>query len=258
MNRDDTVVEIDLWKLLSACLQKWWIILLATLIGGIGSFVVARTLIIPTYESTVKIYVNNSEINVGNLSISASDLSASMQLVDVYEVILNTKDTMDIVIQRADLPYDHEELMKMLETTAVNDTQVFQVTVTSISPQEAQLIAATIGEVLPDVIAGIIDSADARIVEHAIVPNRRSAPSYSICTVVGAFIGCVIAAMAVCISEMTDTTIKSEEDLLEVTDLPILTHIPDFEGEEKAKYGYGKKAYAYGGYYGSNGKRGDN
>lgn len=252
MKKKDEVVEIDLWKLVLACLNRAWLIFLATVIFGTASFMFTKACVTPQYQSTVKIYVNNSDISVGNISISASDLTASIKLVEIYNVILNTKDTLDKVIEEAELDYDYEQLMSMLSTSAVDDTQVFKVTVTNKSPEEAQLIASTIGKVLPDVITTIIESADARIVEHAIVPTHRSSPSYSKNSLMGAFAGFVLSVVAICIAELTDTKIKNEEELLEIIDIPILTYIPDFNDGDKKSSHY-KKNY----YYRKDGSRGE-
>ncbi len=245
MNRNEDVIEIDLWKLITACLQKWWMIVLAALLCGTVGFGYSKLFIAPTYQSTVKIYVNNSEINVGNLSISASDLSASAKLVDIYEVILNTKDTLDVIIDKAglDYKYTYKDVRRMLNTASVNDTQIFQVTVTNTSPTEAHLIATTIGEELPDIIADIIDSADARIVEHSIVADQKVGPSNSRNALLGALIGFVIVVAIIVIRELLDTTITEESDIQEITDIPILTHIPDFGAAPRNKDRYAKNYY---------------
>ncbi|MCC8041984.1 MAG: hypothetical protein LIO69_00405 [Oscillospiraceae bacterium] len=247
MSREDDVIEIDLYRIMMACLKKWWAFLIVMVAFGVCGYVGTKLLVAPTYESTVKLYVNNQDLSVGNVSISTSDLNASAQLVDVYEVILNTKDTLDIVIDAAGLDYDYTQVLSMIETAAVNDTQIFQVTVTSTSPQEAQLIAATIGDVLPGVIEGIVENADARIVEHAIVPTRRSAPNYTQNAAVCALIGFVIVALIIVVQVVTNISINNEDDLLDVIrDIPVLTHVPNFDGGSKKVSRYSKNYYYQG------------
>ncbi len=235
---------MDLWQLFGICLKRWWLFALVMLAFGAAGFFGTRMLIPATYESTVKLYVNNQDLSIGNVSISTSDLSASVQLVDVYEVILSTKDTLDLVIEQAGLSYDYVQLKSMLSTSSVNSTQIFKVTVTSTSPKEAQLIASTIGDVLPDVIANIIESADARIVEHAIVPTQQSGPHYAKNAVMAAFVGFMLVLVFVCYCAITDVSIRSEQDLLdEIGDLPVLTHVPDFNSKLKKADRYSKNYY---------------
>ena len=103
-----------------------------------------------------------------------SDLNAAQSLVDTYAVILKSRGTLEEVIDKAQLPYTYEELSKMVETGAVDNTEIFSITVTSDDPQEATKIANTIVEVLPDRITEIMDGSDVRTVDFAVVPSKKS------------------------------------------------------------------------------------
>ena len=67
----------------------------------------------------------------------------------------------------------------------MNSTEVFSIEVTSADPQEAEKIANTIAELLPDRIAEIVDGSSVRIVDYAIVPSHKSSPSLSRYTMLG-------------------------------------------------------------------------
>ena len=103
--------------------------------------------------------MNNSSFSFGStsFSISSSELSASNSLVNTYIYILKSRTTLEDVISKAGLPYTYEELSKMITTNAVSGTAAFDVTVRSLSPTEAEHIANTIAQVLPERIAEIVD-----------------------------------------------------------------------------------------------------
>ncbi len=237
--KNNQVVEIDLLRLARACLKKLWFIITFSLLFGSCAYLGTKYYVTPMYQSTVKLYVNNSDISVGNVSISTSDLTASVQLVDVYEAILDTKDTLDVVIEQSGLDYTYSQISSMLSTSSVNDTQIFQVTVTNADPVEAELIASTIGEVLPDVIAEIIESADARIVEHAIVPSAPVSPNYMRNTMMGMMLGFVLSVGIIVLLEMMNTTIREEQDFVDIVEIPILAYIPDSGAKPKKSSSYG-------------------
>ena len=247
MNKNE-VVEIDLWKLLLACLKKWWLIFIAVVLFGTGTYVGSKLTIEPTYSSTLKLYINNN-LNIGNISISAADLSASIKLVDVYDVILRTKDTLDEISQKSGLSngerpkYTAGQIRSMLSTTSVNDTQVIQITVTNTSPEDAYRIAATLASELPDIFTGIIEGSVAKVVENPVIPTSASGPSYSKNAIIGALLGAILAVAIIVILELFDTTIKSEEDLLDIIDVPILTYIPDFENSQGKKDAKNQRYY---------------
>ena len=145
----------------------------------------------PSYDATASIYVNNSSFSFGStsFSISSSELNASNSLVNTYIYILKSRTTLEDVISTAELPYTFEKLSKMISTNAVTGTAAFDVTVRSSSPTEAEHIANTIAQVLPERIAEIVDGSSVRIVDYAIVPAHRSAPSYTKNVIIGFLAG---------------------------------------------------------------------
>ncbi len=239
-NENVNTLEIDIGKLLLACLKKWWCFVIAMVLCGAIVYASTILFVSPTYQATVKIYVNNKDI-VSSSSVTTSDITASAKLVELYSVILNTRDTLDRIIQQNNLNYTTGQLKDMLATSGVNDTQVFSVTVTTTSPGESLAIAQTVGEILPEEIKEIISGADAKVIEHAVLPTQRSGPNYVRNAILGALIGFVITAIAIAVMTILDTTVESEQDIRDITDVPILVHIPDL----KANVSNQKKYQAY-------------
>ncbi|MBE6985152.1 MAG: hypothetical protein E7434_06040 [Ruminococcaceae bacterium] len=221
---------IDKKQLLLALKRRLWIMIFFCVIGAASFFGVARFLITPEYEAGVKLYVNNSSFSVGgaSFSISASELTAAQGLVDTYIVILNSRTTINEVIKEANLTYSYEDLCEMITAEPINETEIFQITITSTDPNEAEKIANTIAMVLPGKIAEIVDGSSVRVVEYAIVPTRRAAPSYSKSVVLGGIVGTVLSATIVLFYEMLDDKMRSEETLTRAyPDVPLLSVIPD-------------------------------
>ena len=246
MNKSNDEYEIDLMRLMKALLKNAWVIILAAVLAGGAAFGYARFLIAPSYESEALLYVNNSSFSVGStsFSISSSELSAAQSLVDTYLVILNTRSTLNEVIREAELDYSYEDLKKMISSHPVNSTEVFSITVTSHDPKEAENIANTIAEVLPDKIADIVDGSSVRIVDYAVIPSKKASPSITKYTAMGIMLGGIIACAAVVIRELMDTQIHSEEYLLQTYDLPLLAVIPDLADKNSSGY---YTSYQYGG-----------
>ena len=178
MNQEE-YAEIDLLKLIKALWSKALVIIFVAVLFAAGVFAYTLFFISPAYDATASIYVNNSSFTFGStsFSISSSELNASNSLVNTYIYILKSRTTLEDVIAKADLPYSYEGLSKMITTRTVTGTAAFDVTVRSSSPIEAEHIANVIAEVLPDRIAEIVDGSSVRIVDYAIVPAHRAAPS---------------------------------------------------------------------------------
>ncbi|MCD8207331.1 MAG: Wzz/FepE/Etk N-terminal domain-containing protein [Bacteroidales bacterium] len=250
MESNEETYTIDLMRLLRALWHNALIIVLATVLGGLLLLSWTLFFVTPQYQAAARMYVNNS-MSVGSVSISASDLTASQSLVDTYMVIMTSRTTLNEVIDESGVSYTAEELKKMISSEAVNDTEVFEITVTDPNPEEAELIANTITRVLPDKIDSIIEGSSARIVDTAIVPSTPVSPSIARNTVIGAVIGFVVACICIIIAELVNDRINTEEDLSQVTKLPVLAVIPDLVASRSGGYGYGRYGYGYG--YGRSG-----
>lgn len=242
MEKKEENQEIDLLRLFGALWRRAWAIVLAAVIFGGCALAYTVFLVKPLYKARTLLYVNNSAISVGDakLSISQGELTAAQSLVDTYSVILKTRTTLEEVIRQANLSYTYEELVEMISAASVNSTEIFYIEVTSPSPTEAELIANTIGRVLPGKIAAIVDGSSVRIVDTAVVPARKSSPSLAKNTAMGILLGIVLACGVIVIGELRDTQIHGPEDLLQSYDIPVLAVIPDLMAADKHS-GYYKK-----------------
>ena len=243
-------VEIDLMRLFKAVLHNAWAVVLSTLVCAALAFAYVTLAVTPLYQSKVLMYVNNSSINLSttSVSISSSDISASQSLVDTYAVILSTRTVLNQVIDEANLSYTYDELVDMIETSSVDSTEVFQVVVTSASPEEAALIANTIAEVFPDVVKDIVEGSSAKIVDYAVVPTIKSSPSITRYTMIGALLGFVLSVGIIVVLELMDTLIHDEDYLLtNYKGIPVLASIPDMDITSSSKGGYYGHDYKSGG-----------
>ena len=248
---------IDLLELAKALWKNILIIALVAVLVGFMAFGYTAFMVKPQYQATASLYVNNSSFSLGatSFSISSADLSASNSLVSVYIYILQSRTTMEDVIKEADLSYTPEELSKMVSAKGVSSTGAFEVTVTSNNPAEAELIANTIAQILPDRISEIVDGSSVRIVDYAVIPSHRAGPSMVKNTAVGILAGGFLAAAVVILRFLLDdrfkVMIKSADELREMyPDIQVLAMIPDMRVSEK-KSGY------YSSYYGQAEKKGD-
>ena len=239
VNVNDGEVEIDLLELAKALWHRAWVIALATVVAGAAALATAFFLVTPLYKSSAMMYVNNSSISVGSTQVDLSDLTAAQSLVDTYVVILQTRGTLEQVIEQTGVPYDYEELSEMIEAEPVNSTEVFEITVTSPDPQEAELIANTIAQLLPVRIADIVEGSSVKIVDYAIVPSEKDSPSLARWTLIGLVLGFVVSCAVICFLKVFDQQIRSEDYVRDTFHLPLLAAVPDLSAKDRAGY------YAY-------------
>jgi len=244
-NREENI-EIDLKQLLEAVMKKAWLIILIAILCAAIAFAVTYFLITPEYESSAMFYVNNSAFSVGetSLSITSSDITASKSLVETYIVILNTRSTLTDVIDYAGVDLTYTQLKDMITAGSVNETEVFQITVTHTDPYEAQKIADAIAYILPKKISGIIDGTSAHIVDAAVVPSQPSSPNIAQNTIIGFLIGAMLTVGVIVLRKLFDITIRNEADVTQMATHPILASVPDMSAASKGGYyrSYDKKS----------------
>ncbi len=212
-------------------------------------FSFARFFMTPKYEANSLFYVNNSTFSIGSaLNISSGELNAASDLVDTYVAILQSRANMELVIEQSGVDYTYEQLRQMISAKAVNSTGLFQITVTSTSPEEARSLANVIAAILPDKVTDIVDNSSIRVVDYAVTPHTRSSPSYIKFAAIGFLLGMVFCSAIVLLAAYFDDEIHNEDYLLNNFDAPILATIPDLTAKSSGKYGgyYGSAAYAGG------------
>ena len=233
--------EIDLQRLIGAVWKKIWWVGAAAVIGAVLALIVTFYFITPQYQSSAMFYVNNNSLSVGDatFSIDSGDISAAKSLVDSYIVILQTRESLNDVIDYAGVERTYSEVRKMLSAASVNGTEIFEVVVTSPDPQEAERIASAIAYILPKRISSIIEGTSAKVVDAAVVPVKPSSPSYSLNIVVGFALGFVLSIVLIVLREFFDITIRDEEDVTQSQKYPILAAVPDMQAPSKGSYAYG-------------------
>ncbi len=233
-------VQIDVRRLWNAIVGRWWLIAVSAVLCAVLFFVGTFYLVTPQYTSSALFYVNNN-LSIGDtaLSITSGDLSAAKSLVNSYIVILKTRASLSEVIDYSGVNRTCGELQGMISAASVNSTEVFEVKVQSPDPQEAEKIASAIAYILPKRISSIVEGTSAKVVDYAIVPSSPSSPSYPKNTFLGFAAGFLLSVAYLVIRELFDITIRSEEDVVQCCDVPILAAVPDMMAQAKGgKYYY--------------------
>jgi len=249
MNENQNEMELRIQDILSAFFKRWWLILIATVLGGVIAFGYSYMTYVPQYRAVAKMYVNNTQISFGStqVSISSGDITAAQSLVNTYCEILKTRLTLEEVIRRAELGYSYEQLYSMVDCGSVNETEILYIAVTSTNPQEARAIANTIIEVLPEQISTIIDGSSVRTVDRA-VDGRELSPQFTKYASIGALLGLLLSmALTFIFDVLINDTLESEEWVLNTyrEEIPLLAVIPDVDDVGGRGYGRYYRSHYY-------------
>lgn len=217
----------DLLKLFSKNLR---LIAICGAVGLVGAFSTFRFLVQPTYISSAKLYVYAKEDHSNSQDYNnLNDLTYAQKVVNTYIEMLRTDRFYQSVKEKSGLNDSLDDLKKMINFTILNDTEVFQVSVSSHTPEKSKAIADTIMELAPKAISSIKETALLKVVDPAGFPSRSSAPNLVLDSILGFLLGILSAIIYALLKEMLDVRIKQEEDLTSRYNIPILGSIPLFE-----------------------------
>lgn len=245
INNAKEVVEIDFGRIWSAIWKKIWVICVTAVLCTVIALTGTYFFVAPKYESSAMFYVNNNSLSVGDtsFSISQGDISAAKSLVDTYIVILNSKSCLNDVIDYAGVDMEYKELKDMISAAAVNNTEIFEVTVTSENPKQAEKLANAIAYILPKRISSIVEGTSANIVDYAVLASKPSSPNYTTTAIISFLIGFLVSVLIIALREIFDVTIRTSEDIEQCCEHPVLASVPDMQSTQShgEYYGYGAK-----------------
>lgn len=240
-NTDQMAGGVDVAALIKTILRKWWMIAIAVLLAAAAALCFAKYLVHPTYQAHFTAYVNNKQSKqADNDQLTNSDILASQELVRTYSKILTGNTVLMKAAELLGEDYSYRDLVEMVKTEPIDDTEIIAVYVTADSPDEAYSICAALETISPACMADIIVGSSMKIVDTAQMPDMRHSPSYTKYTVVGALIGAALMLAYIVTKQLFDDKIKDEKGLEERYGIPVVGVIPDM-----SKDSHGSGYYAY-------------
>lgn len=224
--------EIDLKGLFQMFWDKKTQIIIIIAIFAVLGLIYSLGFVTPKYESTTTLLLatNTTSDKVGvESSITTTDITVNSKLVSTYRDLVTSDKITRNVISNLALDIDGDDLKKSIKVTAKSDTEIIAVSVRNEDPALAAKIANEIAKVLIENVKGFYGIENLHVVDEAEVPQAPSNVHHVKDIVIFAFIGVIIAMIYVMILNMLDTTIKSEEEIEEITGLTILVTLPLYE-----------------------------
>lgn len=257
--------EISIQEIIGILLGHIRMIIVVTILAGIAGYSYAKFVLPPQFTSSIKIYVTNGvkspESEDAN-QINAQDLNTARSLAATYIVILDDTSVYEAISDKLIQDYELDDLRnyftikmnedgkeyipegqikKLISISAVNNTEVLQVTVTSEVPKFSADICTYISELAPEIIIRTTKAGYVETVSPAKVPTGPSGPNVMRYLILGMVAGMAVSIGITLLLSFLDNTVKSGEELKQRFGVPVLAEIPDIFMDEKGGSGkYGK------------------
>ncbi|MCQ5387724.1 Wzz/FepE/Etk N-terminal domain-containing protein [Hungatella hathewayi] len=215
-------VEVDLKQVFLAFKKKWWLLLLSLLIGGAAAGVYSKIFIEPTYTSASMVYVLSKETTISSLA----DFEIGTQLTQDYKVLIRSRTVMEQVIKNLGLDMGYASLKRMISIDNPKDTRILSITVESENPYMSKSIVDEVAKCSATYISEIMEMDPPKIVESGEVAAYSTKPNVKNNAILGGifalfFVSAVLAAVT-----LMDDSIKTEEDVEQCLELPVLAVLP--------------------------------
>lgn len=208
-------------------LRKNWLLIVVITLVGLGAaagYSLTRT---PTYESTSKVFVSAqgtssvAELQQGN--------SFTQARVSTYVSLVTTQTVLVPVIGELGLNVSSEELAAKVDASAALNTLIINITVADPDPVLAAELADAIAESLAQTVEAIekpASGAESPVrltqVQQAQVASSPASPNVPVNLALGFLVGLALSIGIAVLREVLDTRIRTERDVRELTEAPII------------------------------------
>jgi capsular exopolysaccharide synthesis family protein len=225
---------VELRQLLRTLRRRWKFTVVVFILGLVGAGLVTSA-ITPSYKSDARVYITAS--TTGTLDAYNVGIYSAARIAS-YADLAKDPAVLQRVIKRVGLDMTPGELAPHVTATAVPNTVILQVSVTDSDPQIARELARAESNEIVKLVASLetptegtngedpVSPIIARLAGDASFNANPVSPSLPLNLAVGGLLGILIGVAGAVLREMFDTSIKSPDDLAEVTDAAIMAVVP--------------------------------
>lgn len=246
---------ISLKELLTTLKKRIVMIILITMTAGLVSGVISYFFLTPIYQASTQILVNQEK---NELSFySPSEVQTNLQLISTYNEIIKSSRILDKVIVQLGLDMTSGQIGGKITVASQKDSQIVNVSVQDPDPNLAADIANKTVEVFQKEIVTIMNVDNVSILAPATVTENQAPikPQPVMNVAIAIVVGLMAAVGLAFLLEYFDSTIKNEQDIEKILELPILgviAQIDDQKMEElKLRKAAGTRAAGRGETYGA-------
>lgn len=216
---------IDLNKLIKILKKNLKILITLPLITLVIGVLLSVLVFKPEYEASTQILVNQKEHD-GDMM--AQQVQSNLQLVKTYSDIIKSPRILDEVSKQLKGKHSAKELSSMLTVDNQAESQIMNINVRSGNEKDAQNVANKITKVFSDEASQIMNIDNVSILSKA-EQAKKVSPKPVQNAIVAFLLGIIISLVIIFLKETLDKRIKTEEDVEEISNLPVLGSIPDLK-----------------------------
>ena len=212
-------VEIDLSQLLKLLKKNIRLIIILALAASATTFLISKK-----YQSQGSVLL---KADVVNGSLDSTQVNTNKMMVNNYVKLLQGNNIQDQVAKNLNIT--SAEVRSSLSITNTTDTQIIEISSTTVDPGLSKRIVDETISVFTTLIQEKLDVTNVTIVDQPEVNPNPVSPSMVKNVIIGAVAGIVISLGYLLLTYLLDTKIKNGEQAEQYLGVPLLGIVPFFE-----------------------------
>jgi capsular polysaccharide biosynthesis protein len=213
---------ISLGELFSILKRSKWLIASLAIIAAVISFLVSTYVIQPGYEASTQVLVAPKEAQ--NNMIDSSQIQSSVTLVNTYRVIIQSPAILEQVQQN--IVGAPDNISGLITVNSEQNSQVINIKVQHTNPVLATDIANEISDVFSKEVPELMSVDNVKVLSNASVPMFPVSPNILLNTILAMLLGMIVGVVISFLKVVLDRRIKTEQDVENILELPVLGSIP--------------------------------
>ncbi|WP_445506451.1 YveK family protein [Niallia sp. 03190] len=232
---------ISLKELFQTLKKRLALIISITLVAMIVSGVISYFVITPEYKSSTQILVNQAKDDQSIYNYN--EVQTNVQLINTYSVIIKSAAILNTVKSDLNLNMSIAQLNNKITVESAQNSQVMTVSVTDPDPAVALEIANKTAQVFEKEIKKLMKVDNVSILPLAYDQENQSpvSPNPPLNIAIAAVVGLMIGVGLAFLLEYLDSTVKTEQDIEKLLELPVLGAITTID-EMKETSGRGNRS----------------
>lgn len=264
--------ELSLGELFKVLKRTWWKMLLIAIVGMIMAGLYTHYLIPERFSSTVTFYIRNEQTNTDY--INPTLLTGTDTLANNYISIIKSDECLTKIqaaLEDQGIVMETKAISRMLSFAKETDSSTFRLRVSGTNAYEAYAVANLIDQMAPTIITDIVKPNSEKVIYGTLVdidgnndlrdetigreaairvpgtpcvgvlnhPVEDTAPDSPNMMKNMLLVGAIAAVLTYCIAlliSLMDTAIRTEEDVKNCIDVPVLGVIPSWSADKRDKY----------------------
>jgi capsular exopolysaccharide synthesis family protein len=219
---------MTLMDYLSTLRRYWIMIVVVTVLGGIGGYLYAENATV-VYKSSTSVLVTSELGGSGSELLQGSTYVEN--LVSSYVVLATSEKVLQPVIDDLGLDTTSQSLAKRVTATSPVNTVLIDISVEGSDRAENADIADAVARSLSDAVADVSPKVDGKpairltTMQAATVPTVPVEPKKKLIIALGAFLGLLLSAGFALARRALGSAITTPADVARVTDVPVVGEI---------------------------------